>query len=64
MKSVVGRASSPATFGGTGFQPVHRTGKVPVPPKTFQDSHSWAPWSKRKNRKDMENWHCPSIPVA
>jgi hypothetical protein len=22
-------------FGGTGFQPVHRTGKMPVPPKTF-----------------------------
>ena len=28
----VGRASPPAAFGGTGFQPVHRTGKMPVPP--------------------------------
>jgi hypothetical protein len=33
----VGRASVPATFGGTSFQPVHRTGKMPVPPRTFQD---------------------------
>ena len=23
--------------GGTGFQPVTRTGKIPVPPKTFRD---------------------------
>ncbi|MBU4231423.1 MAG: hypothetical protein KKF43_02720, partial [Proteobacteria bacterium] len=34
------RGAHPAlNFGGTGFQPVHRTGKMPVPPKTFQDSH-------------------------
>jgi len=32
----VGRASVPAAFGGTGFQPVRRTGKMPVPPSTFQ----------------------------
>src|SRR3989339_2159172 len=38
----VGRAPPPAAIGGTGFQPVHRTGKMPVPPKTFQASHSWA----------------------
>jgi hypothetical protein len=36
MKRVVGRASVPAAFGGTGFQPVRRTGKMPVPPSTFQ----------------------------
>src|SRR5665647_1362104 len=41
MKRMVGRASVPATFGGTGFHPVRRTGKMPVPPRTFQDSHSW-----------------------
>jgi hypothetical protein len=36
-------------FGGTGFQPVRRTGKMPVPPRTFQgrepfmrtDSMAW-----------------------
>ncbi len=38
MNSPVGRASSPAAFGGTGFQPVRRTGKMPVPPKTFPGS--------------------------
>jgi hypothetical protein len=38
LKKLVGRASPPAAFGGTGFQPVHRTGKMPVPPRTFQDS--------------------------
>jgi len=32
----VGRASVPAVFGGTGFQPVRRTGKMPVPPITFR----------------------------
>jgi hypothetical protein len=26
----------PGESGGTGFQPVHRTGKMPVPPKNFQ----------------------------
>src|SRR3989339_863189 len=26
-------ASKPASFGGTGFQPVHHTGKMPMPPK-------------------------------
>jgi len=31
----VGRASVAAAFGGTGFQPVQRTGKMPVPPRTF-----------------------------
>jgi hypothetical protein len=34
MKKLVGRASSHAAFGGTGFQPVRRTGKMPVPPRT------------------------------
>jgi len=37
MKRLVGRASVPAAFGGTGFQPVRRTGKMPVPPRTFQN---------------------------
>jgi len=27
----------PAAFGGTGFQPGRRTGKMPVPPRIFQD---------------------------
>ena len=27
----------PAAFGGTGFQPVRRTGKMPVPPRTFRN---------------------------
>jgi len=31
MKKLVGRASSPAAIGGTGFQPVRGTGKMPVP---------------------------------
>jgi hypothetical protein len=39
---LVGRAAVPAAFGGTGFQPVRRTGKMPVPPRTFQNSFSWA----------------------
>jgi len=38
MKRVVGRASVPAAFGGKGFQPVCRPGKMPVPPRTFQNS--------------------------
>jgi hypothetical protein len=38
MKKLVGRASVPAAFGGTDFQPVRRTGKMPVPAKTFQTS--------------------------
>jgi hypothetical protein len=42
MKILVGRASVAAAFGGTGFQPVRRTGKMPVPPRTFQKSRSWA----------------------
>jgi hypothetical protein len=29
-------------IGGTGFQPVRRTGKMPVPPRTFRSSSSWA----------------------
>ena len=37
MKRVVGRASVPAAFGGPGFQPVRRTGKMPVPLRIFQD---------------------------
>jgi hypothetical protein len=41
-QSLVGRAAAPGAFGGTGFQPVRRTGKMPVPPKTFPDSHAWA----------------------
>ena len=36
IKRPVGRASVPAAFGGTGFQPVHCAGKMPVPPRTFQ----------------------------
>jgi hypothetical protein len=36
MKSLVGQASVPAALGGTGFQFVRRTGKMPVPPRTFQ----------------------------
>jgi hypothetical protein len=39
---LVGRAPVPAAFGGTGFQPVRRTGKMPVPSRTFQNSSSWA----------------------
>ena len=39
LKSPVGRASVPAAFGGTGFQPVRRTGKMPVPQKTFGSSN-------------------------
>jgi hypothetical protein len=38
MKSQVAQASVPAALGGTGFQPVRRTGKMPVPPGTFQNS--------------------------
>ena len=35
---VMVRGAHPTSnFGGAGFQPVHRTGKMPVPPKTFQD---------------------------
>jgi hypothetical protein len=30
MNNWVGWASVPATFGGTGFQPLHRNGKMPV----------------------------------
>ena len=41
MKRLVGRASPPAAFGSTGFQPVHCTGKMPVPPRIFQSSRSW-----------------------
>jgi hypothetical protein len=37
MKRLVGRAFVPATFGGTGFQPVRHTGKLPVPPQAFQE---------------------------
>jgi hypothetical protein len=33
--SQVGRASSPATLGGTGFQPVRITGKMPGATKNF-----------------------------
>ena len=40
MKNPVGWARMPAAFGGTGFQPVRRTGKMPVPPRTFQGSDS------------------------
>ncbi|MFZ3138011.1 MAG: hypothetical protein WA126_11550 [Thermodesulfovibrionales bacterium] len=36
------RLRLPCCIGGTGFQPVRRTGKMPVPPRTFQDSYSWA----------------------
>ena len=33
----IGRAGvPPAAFGGTGFQPVHRPGKMPGPPRIFQ----------------------------
>jgi len=44
MKNPVGRASLPAAFvfDGAGFQPVRCTGKMPAPPRTFQDSYSWA----------------------
>jgi len=38
MHKKVGRASAPAAFGGTGFQPVCRTGKMPAPLKSFQDN--------------------------
>ena len=38
----VGRASVPAAFGSAGFQPVYRTGKMPAPPRTFQNSRAWA----------------------
>jgi hypothetical protein len=34
----VSGAGLPAAFGGTGFQPVRRTGKMPVPPRTFQSN--------------------------
>jgi len=39
-EKLVGRASVPAAFGGTGFQPVRRTGKMPVPPRTFRKQRS------------------------
>jgi hypothetical protein len=29
------RRTHPSNFGGAGFQPVRRTGKMPVPPKSF-----------------------------
>jgi hypothetical protein len=38
----VGQASVPAASGGTGFQPVRRTGKMPVPPRTFHYSKQQA----------------------
>jgi exodeoxyribonuclease VII small subunit len=47
MKRLVGRASVPAAFGGTGFQPVCRTGKMPVPPRTFPNRKP-----KTENRKN------------
>jgi hypothetical protein len=34
-KSLVGRASVPAAFGGTGFHPVRRTGKIASATKNF-----------------------------
>jgi hypothetical protein len=46
-------ASQPASFGGTGFQPVHRTGKMPVPPKTFQGRAVKAPISPIIFRKAL-----------
>jgi hypothetical protein len=36
MKRLAERASVPTAFGGTGFQSVCRTGKMPVPARTFQ----------------------------
>jgi len=51
MKRLVGRASPPAAFGGTGFQPVHCTGKMPVPPKIFQSrTAKWEDWGHKKGR--------------
>jgi hypothetical protein len=35
-KRLVGRASVPAASGGTDFQPVRRTSKIPVLPKIFR----------------------------
>jgi hypothetical protein len=49
MKRLVVRASPPAAFGGTGFQPVHRTGKMPVPPRLFQSKTS--KWEGRAHKK-------------
>ena len=34
-KLMVRRTHPTLNFSSTGFQPVHRTGKMPVPPKTF-----------------------------
>ena len=39
---MVRRTHPTLSFGGTGFQPVRCTGKMPVPQRTFQGSSSWA----------------------
>jgi hypothetical protein len=42
----------PAAFGGIGFYPLRRTGKMPVPPRTFQgrtDSELFPPSSASTN---------------
>jgi hypothetical protein len=51
MQRLVERASPPAAFGSTGFQPVHRTGKMPVPPRIFWGRTSkWEDWGHKKGR--------------
>jgi hypothetical protein len=44
----------PAIFGGTGFQPVRRTGEMPVPPRTFQE---------QKSRDNEAGGQWPPIPL-
>ena len=47
MERPVGRASVPAAFGGTGFQPVHRTGKM-VATGNFSEQSFMSLWHTRK----------------
>ena len=41
---MVRRTHPTLNFGGTGFQPVHRTGKMPAPPKTFVSGSQAPAW--------------------
>jgi hypothetical protein len=49
-------ASKPASFGGTGFQPVHCTGKMPLPPKNCFRLSCPSPHSPNYFSQSLASW--------
>jgi hypothetical protein len=61
VQSLAGRAAAPAAFGGTGFQPVRRTGKMPVLSSRVDTAHLYHAQARRLCHQILNNFSRQSL---